>query len=172
MLVPAMGLQSICGAGSGSSTCNNGGGTIASMSNGTWTGSSVFGEAISGTYGTCLGVGQVGNMPGFTGAAADPVLTQNFSYQPSSDLVSLQANVAALQASVSSLQSTVNSQAALIGGLQGNVNTLLNAEAQPFDVNVAMSGFAFFFSTTLFFYAISRGAGAVLEKIRRPLGHG
>lgn len=46
------------------------------------------------------------------------------------------------------------------------------ATPDDFSLTTALAGFAFFFSTTLFFYAVARGAGSILEKIRRPLGFG
>lgn len=51
----------------------------------------------------------------------------------------------------------------------GTLNQILN---EPFDLATGMAAFAFFFSTTLFFYGVSRGAGAILEMIRRPMGRG
>lgn len=51
----------------------------------------------------------------------------------------------------------------------GTLNQILN---EPFDLTTGMAAFAFFFSTTIFFYGFSRGAGAVLEMVRRPMGRG
>lgn len=44
------------------------------------------------------------------------------------------------------------------------------SKPDDFSLSAALEAFAFFFSTTIFFYAVGRGAGAVLEAIRSPLG--
>lgn len=78
----------------------------------------------------------------------------------------------AAETSLTSLANTVggfNSQISTNTTAVGNLNQILN---EPFDLATGMAAFAFFFSTTLFFYGVSRGAGAILEIIKRPLGRG
>lgn len=57
----------------------------------------------------------------------------------------LEPRVASVEASLLSLGAVVN---------------------DPFELSVAMSAFAFFFSTVVFFYAFARGCGAILDVIR------
>lgn len=45
-------------------------------------------------------------------------------------------------------------------------------DPDPFSVTAALAAFTFFFGTMLIFYGWSKGAGAILEKIKRPLGRG
>lgn len=98
-----------------------------------------------------------------------------------------------IMAALNSLQNTVSNQAGIISQLQVNgtssgstsssdiasmksdiqyLKNQLNLLTEPFDLTSALAAFAFFFSTTIFFYGVSRGAGSILEVIRRPLGRG
>ncbi len=101
-----------------------------------------------------------------------------------SALANLSTTVAAQAASVNTLNSTVAAQASVLGslsadssatqttlaGVLSNYQQLLGFQTATFDLPTALAAFAFFFSTVLFFYAVAAGAGAVLEKIRHPLG--
>lgn len=77
-----------------------------------------------------------------------------------------------VESSLVSLGNTVggfNSQITSNSTALSNLITILN---EPFDLETGLAAFAFFFSTILFFYGFSRGAGAVLEMVRRPMGRG
>ncbi len=82
-----------------------------------------------------------------------------------SGLNALYPRVSALETEVTKWDSAIaqNTQAV------GTLNQVLN---EPFDLQTGLAAFAFFFSTTLFFYGVARGAGAILETVRRPLGRG
>ncbi len=104
---------------------------------------------------------------------------QNQQNSFSTSLTTTNSNVSALSSSLSALQTTVNNWNTSLTGWDskiaantqavGTLNQILN---EPFDLPTGMAAFAFFFSTTLFFYGVSRGAGAILEMIRRPMGRG
>lgn len=64
---------------------------------------------------------------------------------------------------INALSNTVTQSAGSVAGLTAQLNT-------PFDLNTALLAMAFFYSTVLFFYGISKGAGAILTMIRRPTG--
>lgn len=84
----------------------------------------------------------------------------------------LENRTSAAESSLSALATTVggfDAQIATNTTAVGNLNQILN---EPFDLTTGMAAFAFFFSTTIFFYGFSRGAGAVLEMVRRPMGRG
>lgn len=89
-----------------------------------------------------------------------------------SNITALSASLSALQTAYNATVTRVNDLSASITQTAGNVSSLTSQLNVPFDLNTALLGTAFFFSTILFFYGISRAAGAILEKIRFPLGRG
>lgn len=96
--------------------------------------------------------------------ASDTTQTNNISV--------LRTDVNTLRTDVNTLRTDVNNQQGTISGYQNSMQTLLNYQASTFDLPTALAAFAFFFSTVIFFYSIAAPAGAILEKIRRPLGRG
>lgn len=91
--------------------------------------------------------------------------TQNSLNSTNSTVNQLVTSVNAINSTMGGWDSKIaqNTQAV------GTLNQILN---EPFDLATGLAAFAFFFSTVLFFYGIARGAGAILEVIRRPLGRG
>lgn len=96
-----------------------------------------------------------------------------------SGLNTANSNITSLSSALSTLQTAYNATVARVNDLStsitqtaGSVSSLSSQLNVPFDLDVALAGTAFFFSTILFFYGISRAAGAILEKIRFPLGRG
>lgn len=88
---------------------------------------------------------------------------------------SLNASVASINAQLAINQTTQQDFANSLAATNAQVASLVTGQAvltAPFDLATALAAFAFFFSTTLFFYAVARTSGAILEKIRKPLGHG
>lgn len=76
------------------------------------------------------------------------------------------STVNALQQTVAQLQTTLATTNATVATTQINVQTLLTAQAEPFNVDLAWSAFAFFFGGTLLLYSVAKGGGAVLSAIR------
>lgn len=76
------------------------------------------------------------------------------------------AVVAALQTSVASLQSAVATRDQTITNMQGNVQTLLTASAEPFDIDFAWQLFTFFYGGALSLWVFSKGIGKVLTALR------
>lgn len=64
---------------------------------------------------------------------------------------------------------TLNDQSAVISQIQTNHQTLLNYQAQPFDLSQALAAFSFFFSAVMLMYFIAKSGGSVLETIRIPM---
>lgn len=53
-----------------------------------------------------------------------------------------------------------------------NYQAMYAASVAPFDLTTAMAAFSFFYTSTMVFFFFSKQAGAILEKIKRPLGRG
>lgn len=143
---------------------------------GTWSavGQSGGGGQASGVYSECTASPAVAAFPPLAGGVTDPAISGTSVLSGSSgggsggssgDLVALQALVNELQGQLAAVSASNVANSASVG----QINAVLN---EPFDLTTGMAAFAFFFSTTIFFYGFSRGAGAVLEMVRRPLGRG
>ena len=88
---------------------------------------------------------------------------------------SLNASIATINAQLGINQTTQQNFANSLAATNAQVASLTTGQAvltAPFDLPTALAAFAFFFSTTLFFYTVARMSGAILEKIRKPMGHG
>lgn len=97
---------------------------------------------------------------------------QNSLNSHTSILSGLQSTVSAQGQSINTLQGSQSTFQSTLATMQGNYQTLLTYQTDPFDVTQALAAFSFFFSAVLLLYWVSANAGAVLEKIRRPLGRG
>jgi len=96
---------------------------------------------------------------------------------PAVSLASLNAAVTALQANgsdvtilgnaIASLQSQVTALSTGHTSISTEVGRIGAVMNEPFDLPTALAGTAFFFTSVIFFYGISKGGGAVLSAIRR-----
>lgn len=88
------------------------------------------------------------------------------------NVTALQSSVSGLQSLVSTLNTNYSAMQTTVGGYQNSMQTLLNYQSSTFDLPTGLAAFAFFFSTVLFFYSVAKPAGAILEKIKNPMGRG
>src|SRR5207237_285054 len=87
-------------------------------------------------------------------------------------ITTLDNAVAGNTAAINTLNSNYAATQTALAALQGNYATVLTYQTAPFDLTYALAAFTFFFSTVIIFFWISQASGAVIQKIRRPLGHG
>lgn len=142
----------------------------------TFTANSYYGQS-SGIYGDCTATPIVTTQAVFGPGLYDPSIGSDGSVSgvssggssgsgASSELVTtLQTTVTALQGQLAAVTTANIQNAASIS----QVNAVLN---EPFDLATALAATAFFFSTVIFFYGVSKSIGAVLTAIKRPLGRG
>lgn len=64
---------------------------------------------------------------------------------------------------------TFTQQAQIISQLQTDYQTLLNYQAQSFDLTQALAAFSFFFVAVMLSFFWGKTGGSVLEAIRHPL---
>lgn len=79
----------------------------------------------------------------------------------------IQAQINSVSSRTASLESSVSLLNSQYKTMSDNYLSIYQSINQPFDVTVAMMAFAFFFSSVLFFFQLSKAAGIILDRIRK-----
>lgn len=118
-------------------------------------------------YDSDLPVSTFNNQISIVGTRLTNVETRSTNLETRS--TNLESRSTALETAYNAMVSTVNSISAASTQSAGAVASITSQLNAPFDLNTALLGTAFFFSTIIFFYGIAKGAGAILTMIRTPL---
>ena len=131
---------------------------------------SYSGPVVTGTYSQCVTSPLVAALPSFLGGVSDPAISGGSVLSGSSGGGGSTADaetIAALQSTVASLQAAITATGANVTNLQGGMQSLLNAAAATFDPVFAFAAFSFFYVGVITFWAITKGAGVILDVLRR-----